>query len=86
MRPLLALLAFSWVFLLGPSVQADASQEPLKLDSYRLKALLPAICSQIGGTIVYGAHTHDCKLPTVSSKIPSSSATTGRALPVSVGH
>ena len=89
MRHCWPLLAFSLALLLCPSAQAQATDQPqqaLSLRDYRVKAALPAVCSQLGGTIVYGTNAHDCKLPTVTSKIPSSGSAAGHALPMTVRH
>jgi hypothetical protein len=80
MRAFWPLLAFSLVLSVGTAAQADS--QPLKLDDYRLKALLPAVCSQYGGTINYATRGNDCKLPTVTSKIPTATTTSSRALPI----
>jgi hypothetical protein len=84
MRACWPLLAFSLLLLSCPAAQADSPQQPLKLEHYRLKAALPAICSQVGGTLGYGTHANQCQLPTATSKIPSAATTAIRALPITV--
>ncbi len=78
--------AFFSALLLCPAAKADSAQKPMTLDDYRTKAALPAICAQVGGTIVYGTNAHECKLPTVTTKVPSSANTASHALPVTVNH
>ncbi len=71
---------------LCPNAMADTPQQAQRLDSYRIKAVLPGICAQIGGNIVYGTHARQCQLPTVTRKIPSAMTTASRALPVTIKH
>jgi cytochrome c oxidase assembly factor CtaG len=84
MRAFWLFLAFSLVLAFCPAAQADT--QALTLNDYRQKALVPAACLQVGGTIIYATHTSTCKLPTITSKIPSSALTATRALPVTTKH
>jgi cytochrome c oxidase assembly factor CtaG len=86
MRIRWSLLAFCLVMPLCSPVKADTKPQPLSLKDYRAKATLPAACSQVGGTLVYGGMTPDCKLLTVTSKVPSASTTPGRAIPITAKH
>lgn len=84
MRTFWSLLAFSFALLPCSSVKADSA---LTLNDYRLKAsLLPAVCAQVGGTINYATHANDCKLPTVTSRVPSAATTPTKALPITIKH
>jgi len=84
MRAFRLLLAFSLVLAFCPAAQADS--QALTLNDYRQKALVPAACLQVGGTVVYAAHTSTCKLPTITAKTPSSALTATRALPLTTKH
>jgi hypothetical protein len=84
MRFFWPLLAFSLALPFCPVAHADS--QALKLDDYRLKALIPAACTQMGGSIIYGTHSRDCKPPTITGKTPSSVTTAVRALPVTTKH
>lgn len=84
MRAFWTLLAFSLVLAFCPAAQADS--QALTLNDYRNMAILPAECTQVGGTVVYATHGTTCKLPTITSKIPSAAITASRALPVTTRH
>jgi hypothetical protein len=86
MRACLSLAVICLLQLPCATAHADSVQQPLSLQTYRVKAALPAICTQVGGTILYGSHAQQCKLPTATSKIPQATAAARHALPVSIRH
>ncbi|MDR3440979.1 hypothetical protein [Telmatospirillum sp.] len=70
----LAFLAFSYT--------GAAADQPMTLDSYRVKAALPAICNQIGGKLTYGVNSVQCQPTQVTAKKPTSATSVGRPDPV----
>lgn len=86
-------MRFHWPILvlclslpLCPAALADSSG--MSLQNYRAKATysVPAACIQAGGTVDYSTPTPGCKLPTLSTRVPSSTTTPSRALPLTTKH
>ncbi|PKU22839.1 hypothetical protein [Telmatospirillum siberiense] len=87
MRVYWSLLVLSLSLPFCSTAMADSTTGQ-SLQNYRAKATysLPSACVQAGGTVVYTAHTPECKLPTLSSKTPSAVTTPARATPLSAQH
>ena len=59
------LVALTLLSLPVMAASAQTPQQPADLNAYRVRAMLPSVCRQLGGKVVYGAQTSRCDLPKV---------------------